>query len=642
MSSSSSYRQSLPLPPNFFTCPPLREDEIKHMKHLAVTIATEVVEHSQLRDGGVAWTLRADEGNMRFFKAPDPLHRVGAHMFMSVVEVAGTLDEVIDLFRTDTTFKAKEYVKRFGKGLLDAVNLYTIVDPTPDFPNEKIAVTWFAMKSPFDKIVANRDCVMLECQHEFEWTAGRRAWVRGLQSVALPCCPDMQSTLGLVRSTQYGVGHVVLESLDRPGYLQISFLNHFDVKGTPPEWLIELGMKKRCKSILDIELYLREDRLGRGVVLSPADFVPLTRRRHCFLCRKRFRPWTKRSNCMKCGEVLCRGCNPSWNVKLHHGTVHSIIQACIRCAQGQQHPDNVLHGDAIHGTTTTHSHASSSSNGKIVEPRRIHAPSYILNDEYDYAAGRAKYRGSPSSVASTSSVWTTSSGVTKRQMGRRFLSTSCVAPASPQHQPFLSTNHLVLHDVTDDDVASRKQTSSRSRTSSTSDDGGSCSEAVWLTLSQGRGGEFVVHSPASMGGDQQTNHNIDRHPVSYIEGTHLHHHHHAKMITAPLLLPSTSTKQHGHQRVLNPHHPATTSDGRAAAAAWTTPSAITLRPSIDSTASDDLHMLTTQWTIDRTRYRHRSSFDHDTLDKTQARHDTSRTTSQPTRDSSLHGPIYLE
>ncbi|RHY05280.1 hypothetical protein DYB25_008249 [Aphanomyces astaci] len=296
MSSSSSYRQSLPLPPNFFTCPPLREDEIKHMKHLAVTIATEVVEHSQLRDGGVAWTLRADEGNMRFFKAPDPLHRVGAHMFMSVVEVAGTLDEVIDLFRTDTTFKAKEYVKRFGKGLLDAVNLYTIVDPTPDFPNEKIAATWFAMKSPFDKIVANRDCVMLECQHEFEWTAGRRAWVRGLQSVALPCCPDMQSTLGLVRSTQYGVGHVVLESLDRPGYLQISFLNHFDVKGTPPEWLIELGMKKRCKSILDIELYLREDRLGRGVVLSPGDFVPLTRRRHCFLCRKRFRPWTKRSN----------------------------------------------------------------------------------------------------------------------------------------------------------------------------------------------------------------------------------------------------------------------------------------------------------------------------------------------------------
>ncbi|KAF0756649.1 hypothetical protein AaE_004543 [Aphanomyces astaci] len=123
------------------------------------------VEHSQLRDGGVAWTLRADEGNMRFFKAPDPLHRVGAHMFMSVVEVAGTLDEVIDLFRTDTTFKAKEYVKRFGKGLLDAVNLYTIVDPTPDFPNEKVAVTWFAMKSPFDKIVANRDCVMLEVRY---------------------------------------------------------------------------------------------------------------------------------------------------------------------------------------------------------------------------------------------------------------------------------------------------------------------------------------------------------------------------------------------------------------------------------------------------------------------------------------------
>ncbi|ETV96455.1 hypothetical protein H310_10207 [Aphanomyces invadans] len=735
----SSYRPTLPLPPNFFTCPPLHDDEIKQLKLLAIATATEVVEHSQLRDGGIAWTLRSDEGSMRFFKAPDPLHRVGAHMYMSVVEVAGTLDEVIDLFRTDSTFKAKEYVKRFGKGLLDAVNLYSIVEPTPAFPNEKVGITWFAMKSPFDKIVANRDCVMLECQHEFQWTTDRRAWVRGLRSVDLVCCPDMQSTLGLVRSTQYGVGHVVLESLDRPGYLQISFLNHFDVKGNPPEWLIEMGMKKRCRSILDIELYLREDRLSRGYLLSPAEFVPLTRRRHCFLCRKRFNPWSKRSNCMKCGEVLCSGCNSNWNVKLHNGTVHAVIQACIRCAQ--RNPISDVGTDAT-SSMTTRSHASNpysytshprshapthdshtfrpnrfdpaaSSSSASSESRRnqpsrtgtmhsTHDPlqtfyppldDSVYTDPYQHNHVAMDSHESVVSSASSASVWTTSSDFTKKLMPR-FTARGGQRSLPPQGQRFQymeedaqhgGKDPLVNTDDRPDDVALDEQDATFRRNSSASSedgDGGGSSQqgsraSVWLTLSQGRGGEFVVHSPTSM--SIVDNSTAERHrddaggsptagKSSRRQATMLHRSSSLDMATMsmiPSMMDMVPLLPHNHRTLLPTQKasatvslaPKTASKQpdpvveavAAAAAAWSI--SVPTRPSVaassvDSKASEDLHVLTSVWTADPNDFR-RPGGEHTEQEKQrgpsiQEQTDRGRKPVESALCTSPHGPIFLE
>ncbi|CAK4126585.1 unnamed protein product [Aphanomyces euteiches] len=327
---------SLPLPPDYFVRPALSQDEIKTYRHVALKNANTVVQRAQVNGGTIPWTLRSVEGNMRFYKAPDPLNRRGAYMFMSVIDVAGSVDEVIDLFETETTEKAKAYVKRFNKGLLDAVKLYSIAKP----PEEQVDIIWFAMKSPIELLVSNRDCVMLECRREFQ-SNGARAWVRALRSIEIDCCPDMYSTLGLVRSIQYGVGHIVVESLERPGRVEISFLNHFDIRGNPPEWLIEFAMKKRCKSVVDIDVYLREDRLARGRLLHPAECIPLDKRRCCFLCQKPFSRWSSaRVNCLKCGEVLCRYCVTTWHIKLRDTGRHqrATIQACWRCTRPSSPP----------------------------------------------------------------------------------------------------------------------------------------------------------------------------------------------------------------------------------------------------------------------------------------------------------------
>ncbi|RLO02606.1 hypothetical protein DYB28_012040 [Aphanomyces astaci] len=78
--------------------------------------------------------------------------------------------------------------------------------------------------------------------------------------------------MGLVRMANYGSGHVFVESELRPGYLDMYFVTQVDYCEGKSEWLLtdvlrckkllaKVITKKRCRSLLDIDRFLREDRL---------------------------------------------------------------------------------------------------------------------------------------------------------------------------------------------------------------------------------------------------------------------------------------------------------------------------------------------------------------------------------------------
>ncbi|KAF0730204.1 hypothetical protein Ae201684_012208 [Aphanomyces euteiches] len=46
-----------------------------------------------------------------------------------------------------------------------------------------------------------------------------------------------------------------------------------------------------------------------------SQFVSLTGRQRCHLCKRSFGTFRKKRNCFKCGEVVCSKCGPLWNVK---------------------------------------------------------------------------------------------------------------------------------------------------------------------------------------------------------------------------------------------------------------------------------------------------------------------------------------
>ncbi|CAK4135621.1 unnamed protein product [Aphanomyces euteiches] len=359
-----------PLPPNYFFCPPLKLDEKEQLKQQGIAAAFEVAEKTQLHGGPIEWVLESDEQDMKIYKGRDPNSVDGASgstLYFSSIEVPGSMDEVVDLFRSQTTEQAKEYVRRFGHLMTDQITLYSIVPATED-PQEMIGVCWRAFKPAVEKLAMRRDACLLDVRHAFTFK-GKRVWVRCNKSIELACCPDLESELGFVRMTHHITGHIFSES-DRPGYLHIDYIAHTDVKGSVGDhakWIVDISLKKRCRNIQEINRYLRENRLSKTPFLNNSELVPTRAASKCYLCSRHFGMLSKKINCLKCGQVVCRRCIQLWNVK--NRGFDAQAQVCNKCSLGN--PDDFklgVHCLSSEKSTSMRSDGGSSSGYDAYQP----------------------------------------------------------------------------------------------------------------------------------------------------------------------------------------------------------------------------------------------------------------------------------
>ncbi|KAF0719623.1 Aste57867_917 [Aphanomyces stellatus] len=383
-----------PLPSNFFKCPPLSPGSADHFKQEAYDVSMLVVQKALIRPTPtISWTRMSDSsGGLQIYRAKDS-NETSPHVKLCVgmAEVAGTIDEVIALFRQDTTERAKAYVARFGKGLLDSANLYTLTTPTVAQPNELVAINWMAFKSPVQGIVMPRDCCYLEGQFEFD-IDGKRGWVRSLNSIDVASCPDMQQSHGLVRMKQLGAGHVVIES-DRPGYLRIAYIVHsaFNLSGPGSDWAIDKAIKRRCASLLDLDTFLRENRLATGKFLLGDQLVPKDKRHACQLCLKKFGLFVSKTNCFKCGEVFCGDCNTAWTVPVRG--MQTRIEACKQCA---------LKRPMVHHSASSTSLSRSRSKGSTSFKRSPSSRSFV---DCPSPSGSSTYGSSVDEYCPANELW---------------------------------------------------------------------------------------------------------------------------------------------------------------------------------------------------------------------------------------------
>ncbi|KAH9184743.1 hypothetical protein AeNC1_013280, partial [Aphanomyces euteiches] len=241
--------------------------------------------------------------------------------------ITGTLDEVIEHFRTDTTVKAHEFAQSIGGGVIDLINLATLPPPR-NSSIEDVAIKWIVGKTVFDRLARKRDMCVVECGYSFE-VNGRRGWVRASQSIKVDSCPDLEATMGYVRMENRGSDLVFVES-DRPGRLLAYQVVHMDLRGNVSEWLTQLCLKSGCARLKDLVRHLRENRLSRGPWLEPQLHIAQTSTEKCYRCQTSFGLFQRKTNCQKCGQVVCSNCNQSWQVKVN-GQV-TKMHACTICS----------------------------------------------------------------------------------------------------------------------------------------------------------------------------------------------------------------------------------------------------------------------------------------------------------------------
>ncbi|KAF0700810.1 Aste57867_8661 [Aphanomyces stellatus] len=384
----------LPLPANYFQCPPLAQQTIDQLNSRAHNIAMTVVQNSLVQSSEtISWSqVTSSTTGLQIYKATDARQtNPNIKLYVGVAEVAGTIDEAVELFRYDTTERAKAYVARIGKGLLDSANLYTLAEPSVDRPHDSVAINWTALQSPVKAVVMPRDSCHLEGQFEFDHR-GKRGWVRALKSIDVACCPDMQQSHGLIRMHQLGSGHVFLES-DRKGYLRIAYIVHsvFNISGFGSDWAVEKAIKRRCASLLDFDTFLRENRLATGKFLLGDQLVPKDMRHACQLCHKKFGLFVSKTNCFKCGEVFCGDCNTAWTVPVNG--VQTRIEACKKCALKRP-----SHRSTSHASSRSYSTRSKGSAASFLKQR---TPSSSSTSRWP-----TKENASPDSPMSTASTAT--------------------------------------------------------------------------------------------------------------------------------------------------------------------------------------------------------------------------------------------
>ncbi|RLO05385.1 hypothetical protein DYB28_006354 [Aphanomyces astaci] len=164
-----------------------------------------------------------------------------------------TIEEAAALFRLETTELFREYLRMFAKDLLDAASLYTLAMPTEQHPRHYIGVKWTCVESP-SSLIKNRDWCYLEVP------------------TYIP---------------------------SRSRYLQVIHAIQVDFRGNVPSWVVKFGMKRRARSIGEIDHHLREKRLGGEKFLADHDLVPKLARSKCFLCHKKHATFTKKHNCRR-------------------------------------------------------------------------------------------------------------------------------------------------------------------------------------------------------------------------------------------------------------------------------------------------------------------------------------------------------
>ncbi|KAF0700516.1 Aste57867_8955 [Aphanomyces stellatus] len=311
---------------DFFNCPPLTAAQVADYRMQGLQSIQDLVAKADVANPAFGWSLVSDELNFKMYKG----HVNGpSTLYCGRIEAVGSVEEVVELFRTDTTEQAQDFCRRTGRALIDFVNLYDIMAPTSAAPYDKIQIKWILGKSPLGGIVKKRDFCCLETTQELH-IRGQRLWVRTYKSIELVCCPNFFARLGIIRGIANGCGHVFAESLHRPGYLSMTYVNDYQVNGSPPQWLVQQTAQYRCRNVLDIDRFLRENRLSKTPFLPPQDWAPLGHWSACLVCDKKFGPLRKKSNCTKCGHVVCTNCNRSWHVKI--AGVWSKKLVCVGCS----------------------------------------------------------------------------------------------------------------------------------------------------------------------------------------------------------------------------------------------------------------------------------------------------------------------
>ncbi|OQR92129.1 inward rectifier K channel (IRK-C) family protein [Achlya hypogyna] len=264
-----------------------------------------------------------------------------------VTPVRATFDQIADFYALTSPRKLRTYAGVVGQSVLDRVTLYNLLSSDSDLhrPLINASVIWSVMESPFltKSLAMKRDCCYLECISENyledpQTGMLRRAWVRAVHSVDMPCCPPMQASHGFVRGHLVRSGQIFLET-DTPGVLNFYWCCITEPNGRLPKMIHRKVLQRIVGQAVNLEQHFCMVRLTQYMATAPKTlpWKNVKKTLFCERCDDRFGPiLATKTQCTKCGWVVCKRCCKPWTITVHGERVDVTI--CTHCFCGKELP----------------------------------------------------------------------------------------------------------------------------------------------------------------------------------------------------------------------------------------------------------------------------------------------------------------
>ncbi|KDO22908.1 hypothetical protein SPRG_11752 [Saprolegnia parasitica CBS 223.65] len=334
---------SFPLPPGYFTCPPLSTierdylvgqahricaDTARNALSMAKTPPTKIVEH-------LATKRRAllHHGN--------DIVDASLYGVTGSSQIQATQDEILSFFHLATREKVQTFASVVGQMVLDRATLYTLADQTRDIasPFYYAGVQWSAIACPLisKSLTLKRDTCFLEVLSSIEVEdpisgMQRKGIVRALHSVALDCCPSLRASHNLVRSALVRSGHVFLET-DDVGVYDYFYTCIVADPGNVPRFVNLKIYQRIVGQMLNLDHHLALQRLPSRIAAAQPlprfkDARPIT---YCEACDTKFKLFASKNHCYLCRQVVCSACITTYQLPTLN---HHSMDLCTSCFCG--------------------------------------------------------------------------------------------------------------------------------------------------------------------------------------------------------------------------------------------------------------------------------------------------------------------
>ncbi|CAK4731457.1 unnamed protein product [Aphanomyces euteiches] len=159
----------IPVPIDFFQCPPMSALDIKKYRGIGVQAAQDLIDFTRLTNGPIDWVLHTHSKAVQMYTA----RHENIPIFCLLSEIEASLDDIIAIFLKTTTADLRQTNSAFFPNLLDKHQDECIID-------------------------------------------GKRAWIKAVRSVDIKGCPNLDDAYGIVRAEFKHSGFIFMET-ETPG-----------------------------------------------------------------------------------------------------------------------------------------------------------------------------------------------------------------------------------------------------------------------------------------------------------------------------------------------------------------------------------------------------------------------------------------